>query len=109
MRVTAADVFWYLIWVQLALRAVSPPVADGFSAYGVHDLKLRDVEGNGRMQIMIGTESGYDGLIEVYRFDSNNTFTRVWTNTTRPSSSFYFADAADLDNSGTRKIIGEEH
>ena len=90
----------------LALRAVSPPVADGFSAYGVHDLKLRDVEGNGRMQIMIGTESGYDGLIEVYRFDSNNTFTRVWTNTTRPSSSFYFADAADLDNSGTRKIIG---
>jgi hypothetical protein len=90
----------------LVLRAVSPPVADGFSAYGVHDLKLRDVEGNGRMQIVIATESGYDGLIEIYRFDANNTFTRIWTNTTRPFSSFYFADVADLDNNGTRKIVG---
>jgi WD40 repeat protein len=90
----------------LALRAVSPPVADGFSAYGVHDLKLRNVEDNGRMQIVIATESGYDGLIEIYRFDSNNTFTRIWTNTTRPFSSFYFAEVADLDNNGTHKIVG---
>lgn len=90
----------------LALRAVSPPVADGFSAYGVHDLKLRNVEGNGQMQIVIATESGYDGLIEIYRFDADNTFTLIWTNTTRPFSSFYFADVADLDNNGTRKIVG---
>jgi VCBS repeat protein len=90
----------------LALRAVSPPVADGFSAYGVHDLKLRNVEDNGRMQIVIATESGYDGLIEIYRFDSNNTFPRIWTNTTRPFSSFYFAEVADLDNNGTHKIVG---
>ena len=28
---------------------------------GVHDLKLRNVEGNNRMQIVIGADSYYDG------------------------------------------------
>jgi len=45
----------------------------------VHDLKLRDIEGNGRMEIVIAADSYYDGVLEIYRFDSNNTFTRVWT------------------------------
>jgi hypothetical protein len=68
----------------LALRGISDPVVDDVAWTGVHDLKLRDVQGNGRMQIIIGADYLYDGAIEIYRFDSNNTFTRVWTNSTRP-------------------------
>ena len=91
----------------LALRAISQPILNIFAVYGVGDLKLRDVEGNGRMQIVIGTGSVYDGAIVVYRFDSNNTFTSIWTNATLPQGSpFKFVEVADLDNNGTLKIIG---
>jgi hypothetical protein len=83
------------------------PILDGFAVYGVGDLKLRDVEGNGRLQIVIGTDSIYDGVIVVYRFDSNNTFTSIWTNSTLPQGSpIKFVEVADLDNNGTLKIIG---
>jgi hypothetical protein len=90
----------------LALRAISDPVVDNNAWTGVHDLKLRDVEGNGRMQIVIAADYLYDGAIEIYRFDPDNTFTRIWTNATRPQGNpFSFVEVADLDNNGTRKII----
>jgi hypothetical protein len=91
---------------SLTLRAISDPVVDNGAWTGVHDLKLRNVEGNNRMQIVIGADSYYDGAIEIYRFDSNNAFTRIWTNATRPEGNpFNFVDVADLDNNNTRKII----
>src|SRR4030095_3381210 len=69
-------------------------------------LKLRDVEGNGRISIVIGADYLYDGAIEIYRFDANNTFTRIWNNATRPPDNpFNFVEVTDLDNNGTRKII----
>jgi hypothetical protein len=93
-------------FATLALRAISDPVVDNSAWTGVHDLKLRDVEGNGRMSIVIGADYLYDGAIEIYRFDSNNTFTRIWTNATRPvGNPFNFVEVADLDNNGVRKII----
>lgn len=93
-------------FATLALRAISDPVVDNVAWTGVHDLKLKDVENNGRMSIVIGADYLYDGAIEIYRFDSNNTFTRTWTNATRPSGNpFNFVEVADLDNDGTRKII----
>jgi hypothetical protein len=91
----------------LTFRAISDPLVDNGAWTGVHDLKLRDVEGNGRMEIVIGADSYYDGAIEIYRFDSNSTFTRTWANSTRPiGSPFSFVDVADLDNNGMLKIIG---
>jgi hypothetical protein len=93
-------------FATLALRAISDAVVDNNAWTGVHDLKLRDVEGNGRMQIVIAADYLYDGALEIYRFDANNTFTRIWTNATRPMGNpFNFVDAADLDNNGTLKII----
>jgi len=90
----------------LALRGISDPVVDDVAWTGVHDLKLRDLDGNGRMSIVIGADYLYDGAIEIYRFDPNNTFTRIWTNATRPEGNpFNFVEVADLDNNGTRKII----
>src|SRR5205814_891132 len=91
----------------LALRGMSAPVANNGAWTGVHDLKLRDIDGTGRMQVVIGADSYYDGVIEIYRFDSSNTFTRTWTNSTRVSGSpFNFVEVADLDGNGTKKIIG---
>src|SRR5437764_10750401 len=58
------------------------------------------------MQIVIGVDYLYNGAIEIYRFDPNNTFTRIWTNATQPDSEFSFIDVADLNNDGTRKVIG---
>jgi hypothetical protein len=90
----------------LALRAISDPVVDDFAWTGVHDLKLRDVNGDGRLKIVIGADYLYDGAIEIYRFDANNTFTRIWTNATRPSGNpFNFVEVADLDNNGTIKVV----
>jgi hypothetical protein len=89
----------------MALRGMSAPVLDNHSWYGVRDLKLRDLDGTGRMQIVIGADYFGDGAVAIYRFDSNNTFTSTWMNATRPSGSFILVDAADLDNNGTRKII----
>ena len=67
-------------FASLTLRAISDAVVDNGAWTGLHHVKLRDVEGNNRMQIVIGADSYYDGAIEIYRLDSNNVFTRIWTN-----------------------------
>lgn len=91
---------------SLNLRGMSAPVVGSLSWMGVHDLKLCDLEGDGRMEIVVAADRLYDGVIEIYGFDSSNTFTLKWTNTTRPSSlSFNLVEIADLDNNGTPEII----
>ncbi len=90
----------------LTLRGISAPVVNNFAWTGVHDLKLRDLEGDGRMEIVIAADYLYDGAIEIYGFDLSNNFTLKWTNTTRPSGSpFYQVEVADLDGNGTPEII----
>lgn len=93
--------------VTLSLRAASPPVVNNRAWTGVHDLKLRDVDGDGGMEIVIGASDLYDGAIEIYRFDANGAFTRTWTNTQQPDGSpFSRVEVADLDGSGHVKILG---
>lgn len=90
----------------LTLRGISAPVVNNFAWTGVHDLKLRDLDGDGHMDILIGADYLYDGAIEVYSFSSTNTFTLKWSNTTRPSGSpFNMVEVADLDGNGTSEII----
>lgn len=90
----------------LALRGVSAPVVSNFAWTGVHALKLRDLEGDGVMEIVLGADYLYDGAIEIYNFSATNTFTLKWTNTTRPSGSpFNRVEVADLDGNGTSEII----
>ena len=90
----------------LTLRGISAPVMSNGAFTGVHDLKLRDVENDGRMEIVVAADFTYNGAIEVYGFDLSNTFTLKWTNTTRPSfSAFNKVDVADLDNNGTAEIV----
>jgi hypothetical protein len=91
----------------LTLRGISAPVVNNNAWSGVRDLKLRDVDGDGRMEIVIAAANLSDAVIEIYKFDSNNTFTLTWTNASRPpNSTFDFVEVADIDNNGTRKIIG---
>jgi hypothetical protein len=90
----------------LALRGISAPVVDNYAVTGVHDLKLRDIDGDGRAEIVIASDNSYDGAIEIWNFDSSNAFTRKWSNTTQPlGSPFTFVEVADLDGNGTREII----
>jgi hypothetical protein len=90
----------------LAFRGISAPVVNDLAWTGVHDLKLRDLEGDGRMEIVLGADYLYDGAIEIYGFDSSNTFILRWANTTRPTGSpFNFVEVADLDGNGTPEII----
>lgn len=90
------------------LRAISPGVAGGdFGSTGLHDIELRNVLGDGRLEIVIGTDWLFDGLIEVYGFSSDNQFSLLWSNTTRPSGSPFMAvEAADVDGDGTVEILG---
>lgn len=90
----------------LTLRGISAPVVNNYAWTGVHDLKLRDVDGDGRMEIVVAADYLYDGVVEIYSFDASNQFTRTWTNSTRPSGSpFNLVEVADLDGNGTQKII----
>jgi VCBS repeat protein len=98
----------------LAVRAISPPVAGGnFSWTGIHDLKLRDLNRDGRPEIIVAADWLYDGLIEAYSFSAPGSFTLVWSNATRPSGSpFFSVDVADVDGDGTLEVIaggGREH
>jgi hypothetical protein len=77
----------------LQLRAMSKPVCSDFAWTGVHDLRLRDIDGDGKMEILIGADYLYDGDVEVYGFDASNQFTLKFTNTVRPSGApFYTVD-----------------
>lgn len=89
------------------VRAISPGVSSGSYAWtGVHDLKLRDLDGDSRLEIVVATDRLYDGLIEAYRFSPPDTFTLVWTNATRPTGApFHSVEVADVDGDGQPEVI----
>lgn len=90
----------------LALRAISPASLTSSIFTGANDMKVRDLEGDGRAEIILATARGYDGEIDVFSFDSSNNFTLKWNNPVRPTGSpFNFVEVADLDGNGTPEII----
>ena len=92
----------------LKVRGIFRGVAGvDFSATGIHDLKLRDLNKDGRMEIFVATDYLYDGLIEAYQFSAANVFTKVWANSVRPyGEAFHSVEVADLDGNGTIEVIG---
>ena len=92
----------------LKVRAISPAVADRVYGWtGIHDIQLRDLDGDGRLEIVVGTDYVYDGLIEVYSFSAGNDFTLRWRNTTWPvGAPFTAVDVADVDGDGVPEILG---
>jgi len=86
----------------LTPRAVSEPI--GF--FPLQDFRLRDVDGDGRMEIVVGSEANLQGVVEIYRFDADNTFHRIWENLDRPEGvHFQSVDVADIDGDGSPEVI----
>jgi hypothetical protein len=89
------------------LRAISPEIVGGSSWEGLNDVRLRDLDGDGRQEILVAADRLYDGVIEIYSFSAADQFTMIWTNTTQPDGSpFESVDAADIDGDGVVEIVG---
>jgi hypothetical protein len=92
--------------VAMRLRGISVPIALNASNNGTGDLKLRDVDGDGRMEILVVADRGYTiGTVEAYGFNSSNVFALKWAGILQASRPFGLAEVADLDGNGTREVI----
>lgn len=90
----------------MRLRGISDPIALNASNNGTADLKLRDVDGDGRMEILVVADRNYTiGTVEAYGFNSSNVFTLKWAGILQASRPFGLVEVADLDGNGTREII----
>lgn len=86
---------------------ISQETMRGLGWVGVRDLKLYDVDNDGDDEILLAGCTTYDGLIEIYDYAADGTFTMIWDNNVLPwSSTFYSVAAGDIDNDGTLEIIG---
>jgi hypothetical protein len=93
---------------QLTVRAISTGVAGGRNSFtGVHDLVLRDLNSDGRPEILVATDWLRDGVIEAYSFSASNEFTLVWTNQVRADlDEFNSVEVADIDGDGEVEVLG---
>lgn len=98
---------------RFGLRAISEEVVGGLAWTGIHDLALIDVDADGSLEIAVAADELYDGVIEIYDFHSDDTFSLNWTNATQPDGApFYSVKAADVDSDGQLEIVaggGREH
>ena len=92
--------------VTMRLRGISAPIALNAANNGTADLKLRDVDGDGRMEILVVADRTYTiGTVEAYGFNSSNVFTLKWAGILQASRPFGLVEVADLDGNGTREVI----
>jgi hypothetical protein len=92
------------------LRAISNEVVGGTSWTGVRDLKLRDMDSDGQLEILITADRYYDGALEIYRFNPAGSLSVIWSTTTNTidEGSINAAEAVDLDNDGDVEIIAAD-
>lgn len=91
----------------MAMRAMSAPIGGNLSGAGVRDIKLRDVDGDGRLEIVVAADRQQAGLIEAYSLSTANVFTRVWRNASLPAGSpFTSVEVADVDGDGRPDVLG---
>jgi hypothetical protein len=85
------------------LRAISDPVG-GYSYAAIDNLQLRDVNGDGRQEILLALSSGN---VAIYSFDTANSFTLQWKSTSDSTTSAGYAsvEAADIDGDQQMEII----
>ena len=87
------------------VRAVSPAVGSGF--FPVEDLRLRNVDADPALEIVLGTDYFYDGQATILKFDgATNSFTQIWSSTPPASNSpLYAVEVADVDADGALDVV----
>jgi hypothetical protein len=88
-----------------ALRAISDPIDYGF--YPTLDFKLRNVDADPALEIVMGSDYLYNGRVQVFDFDgASNAFTQIWSTPT-PSdiSPIESVEVADSDGDGGLDVI----
>lgn len=93
---------------SLRVRGVSAPIVGNLSWEGLRDLRLRNVDADGALEIVVAADRLYDGVIEIYDFvRATGSFALKWTNPVRPSgAAFRTADVADIDADGALEVVG---
>lgn len=88
-----------------ALRAISDPIGYGF--FPMHDVKLRNVDADPALEIVLGSDYLYNGLVQIFDFDgTTNTFSQSWSSPTPSTSSpIYSVETADVDGDGNLEVI----
>jgi hypothetical protein len=90
----------------VSLLGVSDPVGDAPPLRGLHDVKLCDVDHDGRHEIVVGTSDFLNGIIEIYRFTDTRTFERIWMNPNRPvNEPFTQVAVLDVDDDGDLEVV----
>lgn len=91
----------------MSVRAVSDSVVEWSSHAGVRDLKLRDVNGDGRLDVLIATDEILDGVLEAYSLSRGNLMTRVWRNSVSlRNTPFRAVEFGDVDGDGQAEVLG---
>lgn len=86
---------------------VSPETMRGYGHQGAYDVHLHDFDGDGDLEILVGGNVNYSGIMEIYDYYPGGVFNLVWDNSVLANSvSFHRVDAADLDGDGTLEVIG---
>jgi len=92
---------------SLAVEAISQETMHGLGWEGLHDLRLRNIDADPQLEIVLAGGTTYDGLIEIYDYSASGTFSLAWDNNTLPFGAvFHCADVADLDDDGTLEVFG---
>lgn len=91
----------------MTVRAIWTGVANGnLSHVGVQALALRDIDGDGRLEILVGSDRTRSGLVEAFRFSSDNSFSRIWSNATLPRGGPVVSlEMADVDGDGRAEVL----
>ncbi|GAA0757443.1 VCBS repeat-containing protein [Ideonella azotifigens] len=89
---------------KLKVRAISDPLGVSFQ---ISDIKLRDLDGTGRLKIVVAGGDGIQGQLRAYNFKANSSFKLVMSNVDAgaPSGTFRALEVADVDGDGAVEVL----